>query len=134
MSIRYLDKDFAITSQLAPEALHEVRELGLATIICHRPDGEAEDQPAFAAVAERAAQCGLEAHYLPVVPGKITPADVEAFAGLFASAPKPVLAYCRTGLRAETLWQLSAGLRERERDSAKQESDLGVGCGGRDRQ
>lgn len=109
MSIRYLDKDFAITSQVVPEALQGLRDAGLATIICNRPDGEGSDQPAFATVAEQAAQCGMQAHYLPVVPGKITSADVEAFAALFADAPKPVVAYCRTGLRAETLWELSAG-------------------------
>jgi len=112
MSIRYLDKDFAIASQVAAEALQGLRNAGLATIICNRPDAEGSDQPAFATVAEQAAQCGMQAHYLPVVPGKITPADVEAFAALFADAPKPVVAYCRTGLRAETLWELSAGLRK----------------------
>lgn len=122
MSIRYLDKDFAITSQVAPEALQELRDAGLATIICNRPDGEGADQPAFAAVAGQAAQCGMAAHYLPVVPGKITPADVEAFAALFADAPKPVVAYCRTGLRAETLWQLSAGLRDAAQESEKHAS------------
>lgn len=113
MSIRYLDKDFAIASQVAPETLSELRDAGVATIMCNRPDGEGEGQPAFSEVAAQAARCGLEARYLPVVPGKITPRDVEAFAAMLADAPKPVLAYCRTGLRAETLWQLSAGLRER---------------------
>lgn len=122
MNIRYLDKDFAITSQVTPEALPGMRDAGLATIICNRPDGESDDQPAFAAVEEQAVQCGLEARYLPVVPGKITPADVEAFAALFADAPKPVLAYCRTGLRAETLWQLSASLRVGAQGAAKQET------------
>lgn len=121
MSIRYLDKDFAITSQVAPEALPGLREAGLATIICNRPDGEGADQPAFDAVAEEAGKCGVKAHYLPVVPGKITPRDVEAFAALFAEAPKPVLAYCRTGLRAETLWQLSAGLREGAQAGARKD-------------
>ena len=119
MNIRYLDKDFAITSQVAPGTLSELRDAGLATIICNRPDGEGEGQPAFSEVAAQASQCGLEARYLPVVPGKITAADVEAFAALFADAPKPVLAYCRTGLRAETLWQLSAGLREGARGNAE---------------
>jgi sulfide:quinone oxidoreductase len=121
MSIRYLDKDFAITSQVSPEALPGLRDAGLATIICHRPDGEGADQPAFAAVAEQAAECGVQAHYLPVVPGKITPRDVEAFAALYADAPKPVLAYCRTGLRAETLWQLSEGLRHGTQGAGKQD-------------
>ncbi|MFC5511376.1 TIGR01244 family sulfur transferase [Massilia jejuensis] len=111
MSIRYLDKDFAITSQVSPESLPELRDAGLATIICNRPDGEATDQPAFAAVAEQAAACDVQAHYLPVVPGKITPSEVVAFAALYANASKPVLAYCRTGLRAEALWQLSAPFR-----------------------
>ena len=119
MSIRYLDKDFAITSQVAPEAVPGLRDEGVATIICNRPDGEGDDQPAFAAVAEQASRCGVETRYLPVVPGKITPGDVEAFAALFADAPKPVLAYCRTGLRAETLWQLSDGLRRGGHDLKK---------------
>lgn len=113
MDIRYLDKDFAIASQVRPGALPGLRDAGLATIICNRPDGEG-DQPPFAELALQAAQCGIEAHYLPVAPGKITQQDAEAFAAIIAGAPKPVLAYCRTGLRAETLWQMSATLREQQ--------------------
>lgn len=117
MTIRYLDKNFAITSQVDPEVLPGLRDAGLVTLICNRPDGESAGQPTFAAVAEQARVYGVQAHYLPVVPGKITVRDVEAFAALFRAAPKPVLAYCRTGLRAETLWQLSAGLRDGAQDS-----------------
>lgn len=112
MSIRYLYKNFAITSQLTAEPLSRLRDAGLATIICNRPDGDTGDQPAFSAVAEQAAACGVQAHYLPVVPGKITASDVEAFAALYAGSPKPVLAYCHSELRAKTLWQLSDGLRD----------------------
>jgi sulfide:quinone oxidoreductase len=112
MDIRYLDKNFAIAPQITPDTLRRLRDAGLATIICNRPDGEGGDQPSFAEVASQAAQCGIEAHYLPVVPGKITQQDAEAFAAIIADAPKPVLAYCRTVLRAQTLWQMSATLRE----------------------
>lgn len=119
MTIRYLDKDFAIAPQVAPDALPGLRDAGIATIICNRPDGEAEDQPAFAAVAAQAARCGMSAHYLPVVPGKITAGEVQAFAALLAQVPKPVLAYCRTGQRAETLWQLSDALRRGPQQSAQ---------------
>ncbi|QNA88701.1 TIGR01244 family phosphatase [Massilia sp. Dwa41.01b] len=119
MNIRYLDKEFAIAPQVAPGALPNLRDAGIATIICNRPDGEGNDQPSFAEVAEEARRHGVVAHYLPVVPGKITPRDVEAFAAIIADAPKPVLAYCRTGLRAETLWQLSDGLRQRGQSMAK---------------
>lgn len=111
MDIRYLDRDFAVASQVSPGALPGLRDSGIAAVICHRPGGEAPGQPAFAEVAGQAARCGVAAYYLPVVPGKITPSDIEAFAALIADAPKPVLAYCRTGLRAETLWKLSEELR-----------------------
>ena len=113
MNIRYLDKEFAIAPQVAPEAVPNLRDAGIATIICNRPDGEGNGQPSFAEVAEEARRHGVVAHYLPVVPGKITVRDVEAFVAIVADASKPVLAYCRTGLRAETLWQLSDGLRQR---------------------
>lgn len=112
MNIRHLDNDFAIAAQVALSALAELRDAGIATLICNRPDGEGDEQPAFAEVAAHAARYGISAHYLPVTPGKITPQHVEAFAALLADAPKPVLAYCRTGLRAETLWRLSDGLRK----------------------
>jgi len=109
MDIRYLDKNFAIAPQVTPDAL---RDAGLATIICNRPDGEAGDQPSFADITSQAAQCGTKAYYLPVVPDKITQQDAEAFAAIISNALKPVLAYCLTGLRAQTLWQISATLRE----------------------
>lgn len=112
MDIRYLDKNFAIAPQVTPDALRRLRDAGLATILCNRPDGEGGEQPSFADIASQAAQYGIEAHYLPVVPGKITQEDAEAFAAIIAEAPKPVLAYCRTGLRAQTLWQMAAALRE----------------------
>ena len=111
MDIRYLDREFAVASQVSPGALPGLRDSGIAAVICHRPDGEEPGQPAFAEVAAEAARCGVAAYYLPVVPGKIAPSDVEAFAALIAEAPMPVLAYCRTGLRAETLWKLSEELR-----------------------
>lgn len=114
MSIRYLDEHVAVTAQVAPDALAALRAGGIATIICNRPDGEGAGQPGFDAIAGQARACGMVAHYLPVVPGQITEADVQAFAALVATAPKPVLAYCRTGQRAETLWQRSAALRQRE--------------------
>ena len=34
---------------------------------------------------------------------------IAAFAGLLDELPKPVIAYCRTGNRSETLWKLARG-------------------------
>ena len=45
--------------------------------------------------------------YLPAEPGKVTDEHAAAFAGLMAELPKPVLAFCRTGMRSATLWALA---------------------------
>lgn len=104
MTIRYLSKDYAVGPQITPEDIAQLKAQGFATLVCNRPDGESGDQPPFAEIAAEARKHGLGALHLPVVPGKITPADRDAFAALYAAAPKPVFGFCRTGLRAETLW------------------------------
>jgi uncharacterized protein (TIGR01244 family) len=104
MDIRYLDKDYAVSPQVSPADVAQLKEQGFATLICNRPDGEAGDQPAFSELAAKAQEHGMQALYLPVVPGKITDADRAAFAAQYAAAPKPVLGFCRTGVRAKTLW------------------------------
>lgn len=104
MTIRYLDKDYAVAPQIMPAELARLKEQGFATLVCNRPDGEVGDQPSFAEIAAEARRHGMEALHLPVIPGKITPADRDAFAALVAAAPKPILGFCRTGMRAETLW------------------------------
>lgn len=107
MDVRYLSKDLAITSQIAPGDLAQVEQAGFASLICNRPDAEAPEHPAFADIAAEAGRRGIEARYLPVVPGQVTPQDGAAFAALLAELPQPVLAYCRTGNRSETLWKLA---------------------------
>lgn len=104
MSIRYLSKNYAVAPQITPADVAALKAQGFATLVCNRPDGEGNDQPLFAEVDAQARMLGMRTVYLPVVPGKITDADRDAFAMLYARAPKPMLGYCRTGLRAETLW------------------------------
>jgi sulfide:quinone oxidoreductase len=43
------------------------------------------------------------------VSGKISEADVTAFAQLFKESKQPLLGYCRSGMRAASLWALSQG-------------------------
>lgn len=107
--MRYLDQLHAVAPQITADDVAALKHEGFATLICNRPDGEDSAQPPFADIAARAQALGIQAHYLPVTPGRITQADREAFAALLASAPKPVLGFCRTGHRAEQLWN---GVRE----------------------
>ena len=109
MEIKKLDEDVAILAQPTPADVAELKRAGFAAVICNRPDGEAAGQPGFAEIAAEAARQGMQARYLPVVPGKITPADSAAFAALLAELPTPIAAYCRTGNRSESLWKLARG-------------------------
>lgn len=112
MRFKKISTEFAIASQLSRDDLQAVRAEGFKTVICNRPDGEEPGQPTFSAIAEAAERFDIEARYLPVVAGNISESDLAAFAVYMETVPKPVLAYCRTGKRAELLWSMSATRRK----------------------
>lgn len=109
MKLANLAKGILVADQILPEDLNDLAAQGIKTIFCHRPDGEGADQPNFAEIAQAAKKLKIKMHYLPVVSGKISDADVSAFAQLFKEAQQPVLGYCRSGMRAASLWALSQG-------------------------
>ncbi|MFC0132547.1 TIGR01244 family phosphatase [Massilia eurypsychrophila] len=112
MNIQALAPGLSVSGQIMPDQMVAIREAGFRAIICNRPDGEGGDQPLFAEI-ERAAQAwGIEPHYLPAESGKVTDQQGAAFGELLASVPKPVLAFCRTGMRSTTMWALSQAGRE----------------------
>jgi sulfide:quinone oxidoreductase len=113
MDIRTLDNDIAVASQVQPADLPAIARAGFRAIVCNRPDGESAGQPAFSAVERAARELGLPAHYLPAESGKVTDEQGRQFAALFDTLPKPVLAYCRSGMRSATLWSLSLSLSQR---------------------
>lgn len=107
MEIRNIAPGLAVSSQLAPADLATLKEAGYASIICNRPDGEGPGQPPFATIEAEARRLGMQARYLPVVPGQLTAGHGAGFAALLAGLPGPVLAYCRTGKRSETLFGMA---------------------------
>ncbi|WHS62660.1 bifunctional protein tyrosine phosphatase family protein/NAD(P)/FAD-dependent oxidoreductase [Pseudomonas sp. G2-4] len=107
MDIRHLASGLSVSEQILPNQLSELKNSGFRAIICNRPDGEGSDQPLFAEIKRVAQTMGIEAHYLPAESGKVTDEQGVAFGKLFESLPKPVLAYCRSGMRSTTMWALS---------------------------
>ncbi len=95
---------FSASRQIIPADLKAIRQAGFRSVICNRPDAESTDQPAFEEIAAAARELGMQARYLPISPGHIDDAQVDAFGALFDALPKPVLAYCRSGSRARMLW------------------------------
>ena len=107
MRVTQLSPDFSVSDQIAPQDLALLAAQGFRAVICNRPDGEGPGQPAFATIAAAARAAGMEAAYLPVVPGMAGPDEVRAFADLLTRLPLPALAYCRSGARAQSLWSMS---------------------------
>jgi sulfide:quinone oxidoreductase len=107
MDIKTLTAGLSVSGQIMPADVKDIKDAGFRAIICNRPDGEGADQPTFEEVAKAAKDIGIEAAYLPIVSGKVTDEDAEAFDGKLTELPGPVLAYCRTGTRSATLWSLS---------------------------
>ena len=105
MDLKQLDPNLAVTGQIGPEDVPAVAAAGFKSIICNRPDGEGEDQPAFAAVQAAAEAAGLTIVYQPVVSSQLTDQDARTFGAHFDSLPKPVLAYCRSGARCTRLFE-----------------------------
>lgn len=108
---RQLSAEVAVAGQLFPEHLVELAKLGFKSIIINRPDNEGGyDQPSSEQMIMQAKSLGLEVVYQPVVSGQIGLSDVQAFAQHLASLPKPILAYCRSGVRCTVLYQAAQEL------------------------
>ena len=110
MDIRKLDDTAAVTGQLRPKDIPEVKALGYRTVLCNRPDGEAEDQPLFEAVEAAARNSDLRAVCLPVPAQGPTETEIAALRSIWDNLPKPVLAYCRSGARSAALIQAALDL------------------------
>ncbi len=112
MSHNELASGIHVSSQLTPDAIAAAKAAGIRTIINNRPDGEEAGQPASAALEAAARAHGLAYRHIPVTPGNISDAQVDAFRDALEACPKPALAFCKSGMRAASLWGLSqAGTR-----------------------
>ncbi|MFM1814642.1 MAG: hypothetical protein RLZ98_1337 [Pseudomonadota bacterium] len=108
MDLRKLTDDVSVSPQITPDDIPQIKNAGFRSIVCHRPDGEAPDQPLYREVEEAARAAGLEIRNQPVVSGRMSDQDAAEFGKLMQELPKPLLAYCRTGTRSASLWSLAA--------------------------
>jgi sulfide:quinone oxidoreductase len=109
--MKTLTPTLSVAGQILPADLPDIARAGYRALICNRPDGEAPDQPGFAEIQQAAHSQGLQIRFLPVESGKVTDDQGAAFAALMDELPKPVLAFCRTGMRSATMWALSESSR-----------------------
>ena len=107
MEIKNLAPGIAVSAQIVPTDIAAIAQAGFKSVICNRPDGEGADQPGFKEIEAAAIGAGLQIRYLPAESGKVTDEQGVAFGRLLDELPKPVLAYCRTGMRSTTMWALA---------------------------
>lgn len=105
--LRSIAPNFSIAAQIDPQELRALAAAGFRSIISNRPDNEEPRQPDWAEIAAAAAAAGMEARHIPVRPGAIADADVTRFSAALEGMPGPILAFCRSGTRAASLWGLS---------------------------
>ena len=115
MAHKPLARDISVTTQIMPNAVPASRGAGFGSIINCRPDDEEPGQPRSADLEASARAGRIDYHHVPVEPGRFRDADIDAFCFAMASCDKPVLAFCKSGMRAASLWALSqAGKRTTE--------------------
>jgi sulfide:quinone oxidoreductase len=106
MDVRTITSALSVGGQITAAEVSRLAARGFRSVLCNRPDGEGPDQPAFAEIAAAARAAGMQARHVPVA-GQVTHVDAAAFGRAMEEMPKPVFAYCRSGMRSEALWTLS---------------------------
>ncbi|MBM7455415.1 sulfide:quinone oxidoreductase [Oceanisphaera litoralis] len=107
MDIKPVTSSFSVADQVTAADLLPLKAAGYRTLICNRPDGEAEGQPAAEALAAEARAQGFDWYWIPISSGQFTDEAVATFTQALAGKEEPVLAFCRTGTRSITLWALA---------------------------
>jgi uncharacterized protein (TIGR01244 family) len=104
---RQIDSEYAVAGQLQPEDMQALAAAGFKAIIDNRPDGEDAGQPDHATMRAAAEAAGLAFVYIPV--GAAFPVERAAYTlkEALPDLPRPMLAYCRSGARSTTIYQIA---------------------------
>lgn len=109
--LEWIESDLAVAGHLSVAHVAQAKALGFATVICNRPDEEADaNQARFTDIAHACKSQGIEVFYLPVQPAHHTHQQALEMAAFLASSHRPILAYCRSGARTKKLIALGESL------------------------
>jgi sulfide:quinone oxidoreductase len=111
MQVTQLDALTYVGPQITFADMAGLAGLGVKTIIVARPEGEDGDQPEISTIRNAAEDYDIVVHQIPVVPGCLADDQVLTFGTIKSAVDHPVFAYCRSGMRATSLWALNAAAR-----------------------
>lgn len=102
--------------------IDEVAKGGINLIINNRPDGESHDQMPSAEIEAKAKSLGMDYVHLPVLPTQISDEQIDAMiAAIRRGGDGYILATCRTGMRAMTMYALAQA-----KNGVKSEDLMGI--------
>lgn len=101
--MKELPGDVFVTGQLLPTQLQALAEQGVMSFINNRPDQEAPLQPLSDEVEQAAMAVSVDYFHIPMA-GGLTPGLIEASITAYASAPRPIVTFCASGMRSAALW------------------------------
>jgi uncharacterized protein (TIGR01244 family) len=105
--MRQLDDKVAVSDQIAPEDVSDLKRQGVTMIVNNRPDDEEPGQPLGADIEQAAQAAGVDYRFIPISRG-IGPADAQAMLEAFeACGQGKLLAFCRSGTRSALGWALA---------------------------
>ena len=114
MHLESFNNEFYFAGQIYPGDIAMLKEFGMQTIICNRPDGEDMGQPRFEEIKNRALAAGIGCYFLPISHATDFYALTKEFGLLLPIIKRPTLTYCRSGFRSyhllcEALKEVSYG-------------------------
>lgn len=95
-----IDNRLTVASQPDPASFGKLAGESFASVVNARPDGEEPSQPGNETEKAAAHAAGLDYAFIPVTGPGITEPDIRAFQQALAEAKGPVLAHCKSGMRA----------------------------------
>lgn len=101
--MKELPGDVFVTGQLLPAQLQALAEQGVMSFINNRPDQEAPLQPMSDDMEQAAMAVSIDYFHIPME-GGLAPGLIEASITAYASAPRPIVAFCASGMRSAALW------------------------------
>lgn len=101
--MKELPGDVFVTGQLLATQMQALSEQGVMSFINNRPDMEAPIQPSSEELEQTAQALGVDYFHIPMS-GGLSPELIEASVTAFENMPRPIVAFCGSGMRSAALW------------------------------
>ena len=101
--MKELPGDVFGVGQLLEAQIQALSEQGVMSFINNRPDMEASIQPQSEQLEQAAQSAGVDYYHIPMA-GGLTPGLIEASVTAYKNAPRPIVAFCASGMRSAALW------------------------------